>query len=499
MKKSFVLVFIISIISVSFAQHSTPGTGAPYVYPLFRGDYPDPSVLRDGEDYYMVHSSFDYYPGLLIWHSTDLVNWEPVTHALTKFVGSVWAPDLVKHNDKFYIYFPADGTNYVVTADAIEGPWSDPVDLEIGSIDPGHVTDDAGKRYLYFSNGRYAPLSTDGLAITGKARTVYRGWPIPGEWSIECFCQEGPKLVKHGEYYYLTVAQGGTAGPPTSHMVVSARSKSPLGPWENSPYNPVIRTYDRSEKWWSKGHGTLFDDAKGQWWMAFHGYENGFYTMGRQTLLQPMEWTLEGWFKAQEGVEAFGRVKELKAQTSPAKHDLSDDFSNPSLDLQWQFYKEYDPQRFQLEDNSLVLQGKGNTVGESSPLLCVPVDHAYEAQVELHLEGDATAGLVLFYNENAYAGIGVNKESFFSFRRAQQRKINKKPTGTIVFLRLKNQQHTVDMYYSFDGVTWHKMEKSVDVGAYHHNAFGGFISLRLGLSVYGNGKAKFKDFRYTAL
>ena len=91
-----------------------------FVNPIFAGDYPDPSILRDGSDYYIVHSSFEYYPGLLIWHSTDLVNWTPVANALHKYVGSVWAPDLIKHDNKYYIYFPANDSNYVVTAVAIK-------------------------------------------------------------------------------------------------------------------------------------------------------------------------------------------------------------------------------------------------------------------------------------------------------------------------------------------------------------------------------------------
>ncbi|MBN1765075.1 MAG: family 43 glycosylhydrolase [Sedimentisphaerales bacterium] len=119
------------------------------------------------------------------------------------------------------------------------GPWSDPIDLKIGNIDPGHVTDSAGKRYLYFSSGGYVPLSDDGLSIIGEFQHCYNGWPIPREWSIECFCMEGPKLARRGDYYYLTVAEGGTAGPATGHMVISARSPSPLGPGR---IHPLIRS-----------------------------------------------------------------------------------------------------------------------------------------------------------------------------------------------------------------------------------------------------------------
>ncbi|MGE5811588.1 MAG: family 43 glycosylhydrolase, partial [Ignavibacteria bacterium] len=149
MKKIFILTLLIQLNFSANAQYQTStnekGNGY-YLNPIFAGDYPDPSILRDGSDYYIVHSSFEYYPGLLIWHSKDLINWTPVTNALYKYVGSVWAPDLVKYKNKYYIYFPADNTNYVVTADSINGPWGDPVDLKIGNIDPGHITDAEGKR-----------------------------------------------------------------------------------------------------------------------------------------------------------------------------------------------------------------------------------------------------------------------------------------------------------------------------------------------------------------
>ena len=231
MNKIIITILLFQLSSFVQAQYQTNTSDRGieyYLNPIFAGDFPDPSILRDGDNYYIVHSSFEYYPGLLIWQSKDLINWIPVTNALHKYIGSVWAPDLVKNKNKYYIYFPANNEIYVVTADSMNGTWSDPIDLNIKNIDPGHVVDEKGKRYLYFSNGGYVPLSDDGLSVNGDMKHVYDGWPIPREWTIECFCLEGPKLAKHGDYYYLTVAEGGTAGPATSHMIISARSKSPF-------------------------------------------------------------------------------------------------------------------------------------------------------------------------------------------------------------------------------------------------------------------------------
>lgn len=491
---------LLSVMANAQLQTSVNQQGSDfYVNPIFAGDYPDPSLLRDGSDYYVVHSSFEYYPGLLIWHSKDLINWTPVTNALHTYVGSVWAPSFVKYKNKFYIYFPANNTNYVVTADSVNGPWSDPRDLKVGNIDPGHFTDAEGKRYLYFSNGGYVPLSDDGLSVVGELKQVYDGWPIPRDWTIECFCLEGPKVVKRGDYYYLTVAEGGTAGPATSHMVISARSRSPFGPWENSPYNPIIRTKESAERWWSKGHATLFEDAGGKWWIVFHGYENGHYNMGRQTLLQPVEWTRDGWWKSPDGIVADQPIRRPGGSIAASTFSLDDKFDGNALKPQWKFFGEYDTSRFHFVDKSLAIRGKGHSVGDCSPLLCIPSDHSYEAQVELSIEGEATGGLVLFYNNMAHSGILADKQNIIANLRGWQFTTEKNVIRNHVFLRFRNTNDIVDMFYSVDGTKWNKIESSVEVSSLHHNVLGGFLSLRIGLCSMGEGKVRFENFSYRSL
>ena len=497
MKKIIIIILLLQLSSFIHAQYQTNDSDIGtdyYMNPIFTGDYPDPSILRDGDNYYIVHSTFEYYPGLLIWQSKDLINWNPVTNALHKYIGSVWAPDLVKFKNKFYIYFPANNEIYVVTADSINGVWCEPIDLKINNIDPGHFVDENGKRYLYFSNGSYVPLSDDGLSVIGEMKHVYDGWPIPRDWTIECFCLEGPKLAKHGDYYYLTVAEGGTAGPATSHMIISARSKSPFGPWVNSPFNPIVRTKSSSERWWSTGHGTLFDDTKGNWWLVFHGYEKDFYNMGRQTLLEPVEWTNDGWFKIPDNIKIYEPIKKPYKIIPSTEFSLSDSFSGKTLKPNWKFFGEYDTTRFLLVDNSLVIKAKGKSVGDCSPLLCIPSHHSYIAQVELDIEGKAIGGIVLFYNRNAYSGILADKENILANLRGWQFSTEKRVIKSHVFLRLKNIKNTVDMFYSLDGERWNKIENSAEVSCYNHNVLSGFLSLRIGLCSIGEGKIKFKIF-----
>ena len=502
MKKDILTILLVFLSVWGNAQYQTRTDDAGPGYfenPVFGGDYPDPSILRDGDTYYIVHSSFEYYPGLLIWKSTDLINWIPVTNALHKYIGSVWAPDFVKYNGKYYIYFPAGNEIYVVYADSVNGPWSEPVDLKINNIDPGHVVAENGKRYLYSANGDYVALSEDGLRVIGETKHVYDGWPIPRAWTIECFCMEGPKLIRRGDYYYLTVAEGGTAGPSTGHMIISARSRSALGPWENSPYNPIIRTKNSSERWWSKGHGTLFDAITGNWWIVFHGYEKGYLNMGRQTLLEPVEWTEDGWFKIPEGINTGEPIVRPAGSVSKTAFSLDDDFSGKSLNLQWKFFGEYDTARFHFEDRALVLKGKGNSVGNSSPLLCIPADHSYTAEVEMMIEGNATGGLILYYNNNYNSGILADQENILANLRGWQFITEKNVHNNHVFLKLSNRENIVDMYYSTDGVIWNKIANSLEVSSMNHNVLSGFLSLRIGLCSVGDGNVKFKNFKYKAI
>jgi xylan 1,4-beta-xylosidase len=476
-----------------------------FLNPVMAGDHPDPSVLKDGADYYMTFSTFDAYPGLVIWHSRDLVNWQPLGPTLFENVGSVWAPDLVKHNGLYFIYFPARsegrGTICAIYALDIRGPWSAPVDLKIARIDPGHVVGEDGARYLFLSGGDYVRLSDDGLATAGEIKHVYDGWKYPPNWDVESFSQEGPKMLRRGHWFYMTLAEGGTAGPPTSHMVVSARARSIHGPWENSPYNPVSRTKSRSEQWWSRGHATLVEAPDRSWWMMHHGYENGFWTLGRQTLLAPIRWTKDGWFTAKGGDLSRPLPKPRGGVAVPHGMALSDDFSSGALGLQWAFY---DParderERIRFADGALILKAKGTAPVDSSPLTCVAGDKAYSFEVEIERGPGATAGALLFYNRRLYAGLGFNADGFVLHRYGTERPLQTPGVGERLHMRITNDRHTVRIHYSADGLAWTKFDVEMEVSGYHHNVAGGFLSLRPGFYVSGTGEARFRNFRYRAL
>ena len=482
------------ILSLLFLCLATTGRAQTFPRLLLGGDYPDPSIIREGKDFYMTNSSFNYAPGLLVWHSTDLVNWTPIARALHALDGSVYAPDLVKYKGRYYIYYPAAGANYVVYADNIRGPWSQPVKLDLTGIDPGHVVGEDGKRYLYVDKGAIAPLSDDGLKVTGPKKTVYEGWQFPKDWKTEGngdMFLEGPKLLHKDGYYYMVSAEGGTAGPATSHMVVVARSKSVFGPWENSPYNPLVHTYSASDPWWSKGHGTLIDDAEGNWWVVYHAYAQGYHTLGRQTLIDPVEWTADGWVKLRHD------ARPLPAQ-DPEKHglELSDDFTGKQLGLQWTFWKEYAPESLSFGKDGMSVKAKGKTPADGRLLMVTATDKNYELTTEITLGKGNTGGLLLFYDEKAYAGVASDGKTFTIYRNGEKTETMPSDYHKHFHLRLLNRANRVTLSASKDGKSWDELATDIDVSGLHHNNYGGFYALRPALLSAGKGRTTFRNFTY---
>ncbi|SDP15248.1 Beta-xylosidase [Mucilaginibacter sp. OK268] len=485
MIKRIILILLCtsSIFSILKAQQ--------YPRVIIPGDYADPTIMRDGDDYYMTHSPFYYAPGFLIWHSQNLMNWEPVVRVMPEYEGSAMAPDLLKYKGRFYIYFPSAGTNWVIWADHIKGPWSKPVDLKVKGIDPGHIVGEDGKRYLYVNEGEVIQLTDDGLATMGEKKKVYKGWQYPKKWNTECMCLESPKLLFKDGYYYLTSAEGGTAGPATSHMAVVARAKSVNGPWENSPYNPLIHTYSDTDNWWSKGHGTLIDDVNGNWWIVYHAYAKGYHTLGRQTLIEPIEWTKDGWPRPKATTTPIIPKKNI-----PNGMPLSDNFDHKELGLQWTFWKENAAKAVSIENQSLLISAKGTSPADGRLLLTTATDKNYETQVEIKPGKGNTAGLILFYNEKAYAGVLSDGKQITVYKNAEEKIGLPAKFSNTFFLKIQNRGNSCTFLASRDGKTWTTLAANVDVSSMNHNKYHGFYALRIGLISAGKGVASFKQFRY---
>jgi xylan 1,4-beta-xylosidase len=284
-------------------------------------------------------------------------------------------------------------------------------------------------------------------------------------------------------------------------MVVAARSKAIEGPWENSPHNPIVRTRSSCEHWWSKRHATLVEGPDERWWMVYHAYENGFYNLGRQTLLQPIEWLEDGWFRATHDPD---RSIPKPVPTSSGEHGFafSDDFSTDRMGVRWSSYKgtEADRGRYRYESGSLVLKAKGTSPADSSPLWFVTGDHAYEFEVEIDADPGAIAGVLLFYNQSMYVGLGYSDESLIVHNYGRERQAPRPAhIGRKLHIRLRNDRHIVTIHYSADGKTWLRFDRAMEVSGCHHNVGYDFLSLRPALYAAGAGEVRFRNFEYRAL
>ena len=479
-----------------------------FLNPVLTGDHPDPSILQVGSDYYATFSTFDAYPGLTIWHSRDLVNWQPRSAALTRNIGSVWAPSLHFNRGRFLIYIPvkADAGNdtFVIHADNIDGPWSDPVPLGLPChIDPCMAVGEDGSRWLFLSGGDRVRLAEDGLSIIGEVEDVYNPWRYPTDWVVEGFSPEGPKIHRAGGWFYMITAVGGTAGPPTGHMVIAARARSIHGPWEDHPGNPIVRTTSVSERWWSRGHASLVEAPDGTWWSLYHGFENGYWTLGRQCLLDPVSFTPDGWFHMTGGDLSQPMAKPGGGEALPHGLALSDDFSGPlALGLKWNFFRPAPDEaaRVRIAGGALHLAGRGEAPSTGSPLLLIAGDTSYQFECDITCAPGGRAGLILFYDDRLYCGLGFDEERFVTHQYGIERARPANPHGAQMRMRVTNRQHIVTYDTSGDGGrTWRRFDRGMEVSGYHHNVRGGFLMLRPGLYASGAGEGAFRNFTFAAL
>ena len=465
-----------------------------YQNPVLSGDWPDPAVMREGDTYYLVTSTARYYPGLTIWRSMDLVTWIPICNPISHFEKDIWAPDILRYQDWYYIYFSASGSNFVIRSKKIESGWCEPVDLCIDHIDPGHCTEN-GNRYLMLSAGYIVPLSEDGMRVTGKMQKVMEPPKIPDEWDVEGAYPESPKVTQRGEYYYLTYADGGTGGPATSHMVLSARSKSLFGPWEFSPFNPIVHTWSPAETWHSKGHGHLIEDQGGNWWILYHAYQKGYTGLGRSLLLEPIDWTADGWFHLHGHGDCTLPMKKPVGCWVQEPWELSDAFSSPHLKITWKMFGADHLFRVTTGNHQLQMEGEGTTPGNSFPLVLAVGDHSYVASVGIHRPENSEAGVILIYDERYYMAASWNGEKITVYGLGRPI-VSVSATGKQLELFLRNKENEVAFYYAVDGGPITKINNVMAVHSMNNTAYGGNSSLRPGIFVSGAGKATFFDFQY---
>lgn len=350
--------------------------------PILPGFNPDPCICRKGDDYYMAVSSFEWFPGIPVYHSKDLKNWELLTHVLTNDTAvdlkklpsakGIWAPCLTycEKEDLFYVvygvmnsmnarYFDVD--NFVITSKNIEGPWSEPVYIHSSGFDASILHDDDGRKYIvslewetregYEKPGaicmvEYCPEKKE---IIGYPKRIWSGGTNRG-------CIEAPHLTKRGEYYYIMCAEGGTG---YGHSVTMGRSKNVWGPYEGDPTNPIVTSipgdfYERHDpdhlkpKYYNpesilqkSGHGSYVETQLGEVYLV-HLTARPFVpelrcTLGRETAIQKMIWTDDGWLRMADGSNL---AKEFIEESKLPEYKLPqipsfDDFDSGELGIQY--------------------------------------------------------------------------------------------------------------------------------------------------------------------
>ena len=432
------------------AQERVAPQAGEFVNPVLAGYFPDPSLTRVGDDYFLVNSSFTNFPGLPVMRSRDLVTWTQIGNALDRpeqvdFTGvrgsqGIYAPDISFHDGRFYIITtcsscPGGMGNFIITATDPAGPWSQPVTIRgLNGIDPS-LFRDGGKTYVVHNDAPEGTPRYDGhraIWITeldpvtfqrvGKPKVLVDSGVDPSKNPIWI---EGPHLLKKDGYYYLMCAEGGTED---NHSEVVFRSRDVMGPYVPGPANPILTQRDldpgRPHPVTTTGHAKLVQTQNGDWWAVFLGtrpYPGNYYNIGRETFLLPATWK-DGWPTILEQGKpvpyALARPK-LPAQPKPAlpmNGDFSyvDEFDAP-LSPAWIGLRTPRERLYDIKQGQLVLRS-GQPLGDLGgvPGFIGRRQQHHNATVSTRVDyaplrdGDR-AGLLAIQNDAAYVFLGVTR------------------------------------------------------------------------------------------
>jgi alpha-N-arabinofuranosidase len=399
--------------------------------PVLRGFQPDPSICRVGHDFYLVTSSFEYFPGIPIFHSKDLVHWRQLGHVLTRksqldltrtpSSRGIYAPTLRHHRGLFYVVTThVDcGGNFYVTARRPEGPWSEPRFFDAGGFDPSFTFEDGRCYYLRDGEGRdrshprvyQTTLDLRTGKLEAKLRPIWSG--TGGIWP------EGAHLYRRGEFYYLFAAEGGTS---YGHAEVVGRSRSPFGPFEAAPNNPILtHRYRPRHPIQAIGHADFVELDDGSSYAVFLGIRplgRRRHHLGRETFLAPMSWDREGW----PTIGRRGRVElRMPAPALPPHRfpprPARDRFDGEALDPKYVFLRNPEPGAWSLaaRPGFLRLSGTKTTLDElGSPAFVGARQEAFELRCRTRVEFVPVnerdeAGLVVRGNEQDYYALAIRR------------------------------------------------------------------------------------------
>ncbi|MEK4249011.1 glycoside hydrolase family 43 protein [Paenibacillus sp. FSL W7-1287] len=516
-----------------------------YRNPVLSGFYPDPSAIRVGEDYYLVTSTFEYFPGVPIFHSKDLVNWKQIGHVLhsesqvqllnRKSSQGIYAPVLRYHDGLFYmITTDVYGIgNFFVTATDPAGPWSDPILIPHGGIDPSLFFDDDGKVYVSVQSGfaetshviQYEINPKTGEALTEPV-VVFEG--DEGPWV------EGPHLYKINGVYYMMTASGGT-GP--EHREIIGRSDNPYGPFELLEHPILTHNGLKDHPIQYTGHAELIDDTDGNWWVMFLGVrlrnEQGS-VLGRETFLAPVTW-VDGWpmvdnneghvgLQMQVTVPSSSTSEQIIKQQEEPKQLTTKFSSEAPLSLDWIYSRVLpaaDAVSLSAHEGYLTLVGNANTLhdGQNTVYVCRrQLHHAMRVETTLAYEpvqDGEEAGIAARLSDNNYFAIGlVQQNGKLSVQATLMRNAGAEhtfePIDAAAFsgnggikLAIQATEEEYSLSYSLDGESWIKLA-AAPASDISPNSGTTFTGVTVGMYAHGtkeqaSAPARFAVFKYEAL
>lgn len=518
-----------------------------YNNPILAGFYPDPSICRAGDDYYLVNSSFAYFPGLPLFHSKDLVNWKQIGHAMDRpeqldHTGAgvsrgLFAPAISYHDGVFYIVCTLIDKlgNFVITAKDPKGPWSNPVALpQVNGIDPSLFFDDNNKAYILFNSIppdnkpmhdghrtiRMFEFDAVNLKVMGSEKLLVNGGTDMAKKPVWI---EGPHIYKKDGWYYLLCAEGGTG---FNHSEVVFRSKAVDGPYISYENNPILtqRHLDpnRINPVTTTGHADLVETKDGKWMAVFLGcrpYEGDYYNTGRETFMAPVTWK-DGWPVILEGTEQvkYNDVVPIPSITKKVNNAFNgnvvyiDHFKEQVLDPRWIFLRTPREKWYDLpaKKKGLDMQLRPETIaGKSNPsfighrqqnLVCdasVSIDFSPAAQNE-------KAGLTIFYSESRFYFLCVSKceepdgaASCVQLYKSTGDSTKMELLGSVplpanvkenIRLRIKANKDAYYFYYAYSDKVYRQVSASEDGKFLSTKDAGGFVGNVFGLYATSSGK-----------
>lgn len=509
--------------------------------PILPGFYPDPSICRVDDDYYLVTSTFAYFPGVPIFHSKDLVNWEQIGHVLDRpsqlpLEGQrqsqgIFAPTIRYHDGIFYMITTnvGQGGNFFVTATDPAGPWSDPIYLDAPGIDPSFYFDDDGK--VYYTGTRPAPegekysgnweawlqefdLKTNKLI--GEPVGLWRGALRGAIWP------EAPHIYKKDGYYYLLISEAGTGH---HHAVSIARSEKIDGPYIGNPGNPILthRHFGRDYPIVNVGHCDLVETQNGEWWavaLASRIYGGYYRNLGRETFLLPVIWE-DGWpiFSPGTGKLEMTYEKPDLPEVKTIIPTACDHFEEEELDFKWHILRNPKEEFYSLTERPgyLSLKLRPERITE----LVTP---SFIGRRQQHINFAATTVMEFTpNNENEEAGIVLLQSSEYNYQfvytnnggsnvvklvkceDGKEEVLKELPIeASKLYLKVEAHGQNYSFYFGESRSDFQTLIEDVDGRILSTDVAGGFVGIVIGLYASSNGessdnKAYFDWFEYVGL